>query len=120
MTRGGCRRILGGVGRLLAVLTALALAASPAAAQAPAPVEYRGTGIVLALMPAPSSLDATRPVIVLQHQPIAGLMDEAMSMPFIAASAGLFRDVKPGDRVAFVLRDVPGALLVVSIERLKQ
>ena len=89
---------------------------APAAAQPPA--EYRGTGVVVALMPAPSSLHATHPVIVLQHQPIPGLMDEEMSMPFIASSPGLFRDLKPGDRVTFVLRDTPGALLVISLQRL--
>jgi Cu/Ag efflux protein CusF len=79
--------------------------------------EYRGTGVVVALMPAPSSLDATRPVIVLRHDPIPGLMDEEMSMPFIAASPDLFRNLKPGDRVTFVLRDTPGALLVISLQR---
>ena len=91
-----------------------------AVASAPAqpPAEYRGTGVVVALMPAPSSLHATRPVIVLQHQPIPGLMDEEMSMPFIASSPDLFRNLKPGDRVTFVLRDTPGALLVISLQRL--
>jgi len=102
--------------RALALVAVIALSAVAAAAQAPQ--EYRGTGIVVAVMPPPSSLHATRPVIVLQHQPIPGLMDEEMSMPFIAASDDLFREVKPGDRVAFVLRDTPGALLVVSIRRL--
>lgn len=103
------------------IIAALALVAgtvAPAAAQPPA--EYRGTGVVVALMPAPSSLHATRPVIILQHQPIPGLMDEEMSMPFIASSTDLFRDVKPGDRVAFVLRDVPGTLLVVSLQRVRR
>lgn len=91
---------------------------APGAAQAP--VEYRGTGVVVALMPAPSSLHATRPVIVLQHRPIPGLMDEEMSMPFSAASADLLRDVQPGDRVSFVLRDTPGALLVISLQRVQR
>jgi Cu/Ag efflux protein CusF len=94
------------------------LAASAAMAAAQAPQEYRGTGVVLAVMPPPSSLHATRPVIVLQHEPIAGLMDEEMSMPFMAASDDLLREVRPGDRVAFVLRDTPGALLVISLRRL--
>lgn len=97
-------------------LAVVAMTAVAAAAQAPQ--EYRGTGVVVAVMPPPSSLHATRPVIVLQHQPIPGLMDEEMSMPFIAASDDLFREVKPGDRVAFVLRDTPGALLVIALRRL--
>lgn len=96
------------------------LVAATASTGAQPPAEYRGTGVVIALMPAPSSLHATRPVIILQHQPIPGLMDEEMSMPFIAASADLLRDVRPGDRVSFVLRDVPGALVVVSLARVSR
>lgn len=102
--------------RRIAVVVLVVATAALAGAQSG--VEYRGTGIVIALMPAPSGLHATRPVIILQHQPIPGLMEEEMSMPFIAASVDLFRDVTPGDRVAFVLRDVPGALVVVSLQRL--
>ena len=82
------------------------------------PPRWRGVGIVVALLPAPSSLHATRPVIVLDHEPIAGLMEERMSMPFIAASADLFRGLKTGDRVAFALAETPDALLVVSLEKL--
>jgi Cu/Ag efflux protein CusF len=96
------------------------VAATTASGGAQSSAEYRGTGIVIALMPAPSTLHATRPVIVLQHQPIAGLMDEEMSMPFVAASADLFRDLRPGDRVSFVLRDLPGALVVVSLSRVSR
>ena len=103
---------------LVAGLAVVAATAAGVAAQPPA--EYRGTGVVVAVMPPPSGLHPTRPVIVLQHQPIPGLMDEEMSMPFIAASVDLFRDVKPGDRVAFVLRDTPGALLVISLRRVSR
>jgi len=80
--------------------------------------DYRGRGVVLALLPPPSDLHATRPVIVIEHEPIAGLMDEKMSMPFIAASTALFQGLHKGDRVAFGLKDTPDALLVVAIERL--
>src|SRR6266849_1214160 len=52
--------------------------------------DYRGKGVVLAMLPPPSDLHATRPVIVIEHEPIAGLMDDKMSMPFIAASTALF------------------------------
>jgi len=81
-------------------------------------VNYRGTGVVLALLPPPSSLHASRPVIVIEHDPIKGLMDEHMSMPFIAASTQLFENLKVGDSIAFGLMDTPGALLVVTVERL--
>jgi Cu/Ag efflux protein CusF len=57
-------------------------------------------------------------VIVIDHDAIAGLMDEKMSMPFIAASTTLFEGLTPGDRIAFGLKDTPGALLVIAIERL--
>ncbi len=104
------------VRRLLALLGLTLVALLPAAhAQA---VRWRGTGTVMAVLPAPSNLHSTRPVIVLNHDPIRGLMDERMTMPFIAASADLFRNVKTGDRVAFGLADTPDALLVVSLERL--
>src|SRR5204863_4071894 len=105
----------------LALLTVVLLAGG-AAAQAPrdtaTPADYRGTGVVVAVLPPPSDLHATRPVIVIEHDPIAGLMDERMSMPFIAASTALFQGLRPGDRIAFGLKDTPGALLVILIERL--
>ena len=59
-----------------------------------------------------------RPVIVIQHEAIPGLMEEAMAMPFLVASTALFEGLKNGDRIAFTLRDVPDALLVIAIERL--
>ena len=73
-----------------AVAVLVLVATAPAAAQAPK-VDYRGTGVIVAILPAPSSLHATRPVIILEHDPIPPLMDEHMTMPFIAASAELFR-----------------------------
>ena len=45
-------------------------------------------------------------------------MAEKMSMPFIAASTGLFQGLSPGDRIAFGLKDTPDALLVIVVERL--
>jgi Cu/Ag efflux protein CusF len=91
------------------------VAGQPAAAPRP---DWRGTGVVLALLPAPSDLHATRPVIVIHHDPIPGLMEEAMAMPFIAASPALFDSLRAGDRIAFGLRETPDALLVVAIDRL--
>jgi Cu/Ag efflux protein CusF len=79
--------------------------------------DYQGTGVIVGLHPAPSALHATRPVVVLDHDPIVGLMDEKMSMPFIAASAALFKGLKPGDRVEFDLKSTPDALLVISLRR---
>jgi Cu/Ag efflux protein CusF len=74
----------------------------------------------MAMLPAPSPLHATRPVVVLEHEPIQGLMEEKMSMPFIVDSAALFGDLKIGERVAFELVDTPGALLVVRLDRLRR
>ena len=39
-------------------------------------------------------------------------------MPFLVASPTLFEGIRPGDRITFGLQDVPGALLMISIERL--
>ena len=80
--------------------------------------DWRGTGVIQALLPPPSSLHATRPVIIIEHDPIAGLMKEKMSMPFIAASTDLFRGFKVGDRISFGLKDTPDALLVIVIQTL--
>src|SRR2546426_478648 len=102
---------------LLAALVAAPAPAAPPGTPAARP-HWRGTGGVVAILPPPSSLHATRPVIIIRHDPIRGLMDETMDMPFLAASMDLFGDLRPGDRVAFGLKDVPDALLVVGIERL--
>ena len=80
--------------------------------------DYHGTGVVLAILPPPSNLHATRPVIVIQHDPIPPLMKESMSMPFIAASTDLFQGLKTGDRISFGLKDTPDALLVTEVTRL--
>jgi hypothetical protein len=93
-------------------------AASGVTAQPPPKPDYRGTGVVLAILPPPSNLHATRPVIVIDHEPIEGLMAEKMSMPFIAASTAIFQGLTPGDRIAFGLKDTPDALLVIAVERL--
>ena len=106
--------------RALVALVTLVLAAAPAGAQPSTPAatkpDWRGTGVILKLLPPPSDLHATRPVIVLQHDPIPGLMEEAMTMPFLAASTALFRGHHAGERVTFGLKEVPDALLVISIE----
>lgn len=103
--------------RGLATLIVAAAMVGAASAQ-PAPhADWRGTGVVLAMLRPPSDLHATRPVIVLQHEPIPGLMTEAMTMPFIVASDGLFAGLHTGDHVTFALAETPDALLVVAIER---
>lgn len=108
-------RLAATLGLLLAIVALAAGAPGQPAGGAP---DYRGTGVVLALLPPPSSLHATRPVIVIDHEPIPGLMSEKMSMPFLAASTALFAGLAPGDRIAFGLKDTPDALLVISLEKL--
>ena len=111
--------------RTLALLLTV-LAAGPAGAQPARPEpakstsatpDWQGTGVILKMLAPPSDLHATRPVIVLQHDPIPGLMEEAMTMPFIAASTALFRQHYTGERVTFGLKEVPDALLVISIQK---
>ena len=107
--------------RCAVALALIAVIAGPAEAQPAKPEngkpDWRGTGVVLKLLPPPSDLHATRPVIVLRHEPIPGLMEESMTMPFIAASTALFRDVRVGERVSFGLKETPDALLVISLEK---
>jgi Cu/Ag efflux protein CusF len=110
-----------GAPRVLVALVLVAALVAAVAAQPDRPAakaDWRGTGIVLAILRPPSDLHATRPVIVIHHEPIPGLMSEAMAMPFLVDSEALFRGLSIGDHIAFELADVPGALLVVSIERL--
>jgi Cu/Ag efflux protein CusF len=98
-------------------VVALAAALSLGAGETSKP-DYQGTATIVSLHPPPSTLHATRPVVVLDHEPIVGLMDEKMSMPFIAASTQLFKGLTPGDRVAFGLKTTRDALLVISMKRL--
>lgn len=90
----------------------------PSASSTTSKPDYQGTGVIVGLHPPPSALHATRPVVVLNHDPIVGLMDEKMSMPFIAASTALFKGLKPGDRVEFDLKVTEEALLVISLRPL--
>jgi hypothetical protein len=103
---------------LATLLFAVGVAAGQSSRGSGVKPDYRGRGVVLAMLPPPSDLHATRPVIVIEHEPISGLMDEKMAMPFIAASTALFQGLRKGDRIAFGLKDTPDALLVVAIERL--
>src|SRR5260370_28368023 len=80
---------------LVAGLLVPLLSAAPAASQsASSPkADWRGPGTVVAVLPPPSSLHATRPVIIIHHAPIHRLTEAALDMPFIAPpprpSAGL-------------------------------
>jgi len=100
------------------VIAAPAVAGAQGASGSTSKPDYQGTGVIVGLHPPPSSLHATRPVVVLDHEPIVGLMDEKMEMPFIAASTELFKGLKPGDRVEFGLKSTPDALLVISLRPL--
>ena len=105
------------VGKTFVLLVGLVASHTlPSLGADPAP-ELHGTGVVVALLPPPSNLHATRPVIVIHHDPLPPLMPEAMDMPFLAASTALFANLRAGDRIVFTLRETPDALLVVAIER---
>ena len=96
-------------------LVAGSLQGAPGSTSTP---DYQGIGVIVGMHPPPSSLHATRPVVVLRHEPIVGLMDEAMEHPFIVASTDLFAGLHPGDRVAFGHKSTPDALLGVFMRRL--
>jgi copper binding protein CusF len=103
---------------MLTVATLLWLPAPCRAAGEPGtPAGYHGTGVVVAVMPAPSRLHATRPVLVIHHAPILPLMAEEMDMPFLVASPALLEHLHAGDRITFTLEVTSDALLVVAVER---
>jgi Cu/Ag efflux protein CusF len=106
--------------RWIVIATALLIAGTVvadahAASSSTSTPDYQGTGVIVALHAPPSPLHPTRPVVVLHHEPIVGLMDERMDMPFIAASTDLFRGMQPGDRVEFGLKVTDDALLVIYL-----
>jgi hypothetical protein len=104
--------------RWIVLPAALLLIALSAEAQSPGSTskpDYQGTAVIVGLHPPPSALHPTRPVVVLYHEPVVGLMDEKMEMPFIAASTELFKGLKPGDHVEFGLKNTPDALLVIDL-----
>jgi len=75
--------------------------------------DYQGIGVIVGMLPPPSALHATRPVVVLPPEPIVGLMDEGMEHPFIVESTDLFVGLHAGDRVEFGLKSTHEALLVI-------
>jgi len=104
--------------RIVLLAASLLIALSAEALQSPGSTskpDYQGTAVIVGLHPPPSALHPTRPVVVLHHEPIVGLMDEKMEMPFIAASTELFKGLKPGDHVEFGLKNTPDALLVIDL-----
>jgi hypothetical protein len=68
------------------LLLATSLATFAIVAGASSTPDYQGTAVIVGIHPPPSTFHATRPVVVLHHDPMVGLMDERMEMPFIAAS----------------------------------
>jgi Cu/Ag efflux protein CusF len=84
------------------------LAAARATAGADGEREYRGQGVVRAVLP---EID----VVVITHDEIAGYMP-AMTMGFRTASAKIHRGIRTGDAVRFVLRGTPPNLVITAIE----
>ena len=61
-------------------------------------------------------------LILVRHDPVAGLMDEMTSMAVFAESRALLdaADLHPGDRIRLTVREVPGErdkLLAVEIAK---
>ena len=98
-----------GRARSLSILLLVTALVAPAASQPVRSVtsDWRGTGVVLAVLPPPSDLHATHPVIVIRHEAIPGLMAEAMTMPFLVASTALFQGIRPGDHARSPSRKSP-------------
>lgn len=80
-------------------------------------------GLLMLLTPAKGTWRAVGVVeevgqsfVVIRHETIPGLM-EGHSMDFFVESRTLLDGVKPGDRVRFLLKSTPNALLVVSLKK---
>jgi hypothetical protein len=60
-------------------------------------------------------------MILVRHDAVPGLMEQMNSMAFRAESKDLLdrADLHPGDRVRFTIRQVPDALLVVEIQKIR-
>lgn len=60
-------------------------------------------------------------MILVQHDPVPGLMETMEFMSFFVESKEMLdrADLKPGDRVRFVIKQVPDKLLVVKIEKVR-
>lgn len=83
------------------------------------PKIYKGTGIVEGVLLAPSAFDRKLDGLLIRHEAIKDLMDEAMTHPFVVKSRRLLRGLRPGDRIRFTLKDRPGALLVIYVKKIE-
>ena len=60
-------------------------------------------------------------MILIQHGPVPGLMDTMEFMSFFVESKELLDNAKlsKGDRVRFVIKQIPDKLLIVKIEKIQ-
>ena len=60
-------------------------------------------------------------MILVQHEPVPGLMETMEFMSFFVESKELLDNAKlsKGDRVRFVIKQVPDKLLIVKLEKLQ-
>ena len=60
-------------------------------------------------------------MILVQHEPVPGLMETMEMMSFFTESKELIDNAKieKGDRIRFTIRQVPGKLLVTKIEKIQ-
>ncbi len=74
---------------------------------------YRMTAVVDSV-----SLDSR--LVLAGHEAVSGLMEPMSSMALEAESRALLEraDLHPGDRVRFTLRQRPGALVIVDVQKI--
>jgi Cu(I)/Ag(I) efflux system protein CusF len=97
-------------GRQTAQLQQELAVARAAAARAAVEREFKGEGVVRAVLPELN-------VLVITHGEIAGLMPP-MTMGFRVASPALYDSIEVGDPVRFVLRGVPPTVTLTGIEKI--
>ncbi len=62
-------------------------------------------------------VDAAKQIITISHEDIPGYM-KAMTMPFLARSASLLRDLQPNDKIEFTFSDNgEGDIFIESIRK---
>jgi Cu/Ag efflux protein CusF len=72
--------------------------------------KYDGTGVV-------EKIERDKKSVTLNHEPIKGYMEDAMTMPFHVRDAALLDAVKEGDKVAFALEIKDNVVVLTKLEK---
>ena len=72
--------------------------------------EHKATGII-------NSIDKSTKTLSISHDPIKSMGMSAMTMDFLVADPAMLDEVKPGQKIKFVLKvDSNGRLVIVDLQ----